>query len=214
MAGGFNWGLDQPINEFWEYDPDQDQWTERATCPATARYGTIGFSIGNKGYLGGGPTNIAYHFASDFWEYDPGYNDWTQVADLPAAARGFAPGLNVGGSGYVGTGLIGNKTYAGDFWEFTPASVGMEESDHDAGVSVFPQPCSSHVTVNIVSRAPNDPFTSLEVTDALGRAVLQVPISGSRIDLATSDLMPGTYQLRLSSANGPLSWVKKLIVLR
>src|SRR5258707_15828968 len=49
------------------------------------RSGAVGFSIGTKGYIGGGGGGLG------FWEWDQSTNVWTQKAD--------------GGSGFGGTGF-------------------------------------------------------------------------------------------------------------
>lgn len=38
----------------WEYDTTTKAWTKRAPFPGKLRIGAVGFSIGNKGYIGGG----------------------------------------------------------------------------------------------------------------------------------------------------------------
>ncbi|MEO5674560.1 MAG: kelch repeat-containing protein, partial [Chitinophagales bacterium] len=65
----------------------QDTWVQKSDFgynasnvpEPSARNSAVGFSIGNKGYLGtgedGGPKK-------DFWEYDPDANTWTQKADF------------------------------------------------------------------------------------------------------------------------------------
>lgn len=55
--------------DFWEYHPDANSWTKKADFGGTACSGAVGFSIGNKGYLGTGFNNGAFY--KDFWEYDP-----------------------------------------------------------------------------------------------------------------------------------------------
>lgn len=73
--------------DFWAYDPATNTWTEKAPLPGGARAEASGFSIGNKGYLGGGGL-------SDFWEYDPAGNTWTRKADIGAGAIRFAPAFS------------------------------------------------------------------------------------------------------------------------
>ena len=41
-------------NDFWEYDPSTNTWTQKADFGGTARNWAVGFSIGNKGYIGTG----------------------------------------------------------------------------------------------------------------------------------------------------------------
>lgn len=56
--------------DFWEYDPLNNGWKQVPDFGGTARYNAVGFTIGNKGYVGTGgqyePTGM-----DDFWEFDP-----------------------------------------------------------------------------------------------------------------------------------------------
>lgn len=55
------------LNDFWEYIPGTDQWTEKAVFPGTSRYDVVGFGIGNAGYIGtGNPGSY-----NDFWQFKP-----------------------------------------------------------------------------------------------------------------------------------------------
>ena len=48
------WGNsgDLSANDFWEYDPGDDEWTRKADCPATTGLSNVNaFSIGNAGYV-------------------------------------------------------------------------------------------------------------------------------------------------------------------
>jgi hypothetical protein len=110
-------------NDFWEYDPGAPgslgTWIQKANFGGTARTNAVGFSIGNKGYVGtgsnGGNTN-------DFWEFDPGApgspGTWIQKTNFGGTARFSAVGFSIGNKGYAGTGIDGG--YTSDFWEYNP----------------------------------------------------------------------------------------------
>src|SRR5439155_1183684 len=105
-------------NDFWEYDPSTNVWTQKANFGGPARENAVGFSIGSKGYVGTG-----YNFGGvykDFWEYDPISNIWTRRADFGGTARYVAVGFSIGSKGYVGTGNDG--ILKKDFWEYDPAT--------------------------------------------------------------------------------------------
>jgi len=112
----------QPTNEFWEYDPVINKWTEKASLPfSTASSSAVGFSIGNKGYIGTGYLNNDNYNSNDFWEYDPVADNWTKKASLPGAGRGDAVGFSIGNKGYIGTGVFWSPvtmSYLRDFWEW------------------------------------------------------------------------------------------------
>jgi hypothetical protein len=95
-------------------------WTQKADFGATARSGAVGFSIGNKGYIGTGTTGLSA-YRNDFWEYDPATNAWTQKADFAGGVRYLATGFSIGSKGYIGTGRDGSLRH-NDFWEYDPAA--------------------------------------------------------------------------------------------
>jgi len=101
--------------DFWEYDPATNVWTKKADFPGDARLGAIGFSVGNKGYVGTGLIESSYLGLKDIWEYNPASNSWTKKPDIPQGRSG-AVGFSIGNKGYVDTGIDGGN----DFWEFTP----------------------------------------------------------------------------------------------
>jgi N-acetylneuraminic acid mutarotase len=104
-------------NDLWEYDPLTDQWTPRANFPGQARTNAVGFSIGNKGYLGTGyygpPCN-------DFWEWDQSTDTWTSKPAFPGGARWGSIGFSIGNQGFIGTGKDAHANIYRDFWEFDP----------------------------------------------------------------------------------------------
>jgi len=110
------------VKEFWEYDPATDTWTQKASIPSTgARYGGVGFSIGNKGYLGTGADNGDNH-VKDFWEWDQATNVWIRKADFLGNVRFGAVGFSIGNKGYIGTGYGDGNTRLRDFWEWDQAT--------------------------------------------------------------------------------------------
>lgn len=109
---------DKDYNDFWEYDPVNNTWTQKADFGGGARVQAVGFSIGTKGYIGSGG-RIGYN--PDFWEYDPAKDTWKQKADFPGLARWAAVGFSIGNKGYFGTGNNGIRPFK-DFWEFDPAN--------------------------------------------------------------------------------------------
>ena len=99
-------------------------WVQKASFPPLARHRCIGFSIGDKGYLGLGHVNaggvtIAY---ADFWEYDHATNTWTQKADFAGGNRYAAIGISIGNKGYAGCGLSSSFGQFNDWWEYNPVT--------------------------------------------------------------------------------------------
>jgi N-acetylneuraminic acid mutarotase len=72
---GTGFGANGNMNDFWEYDPGSTPggpgtWTQKSNIGGAGRFSPIGFSIGNKGYVGTG-TTIGVVKTNDFWEYNP-----------------------------------------------------------------------------------------------------------------------------------------------
>jgi len=112
--------------DFWEWDQETDTWTRKSDFKGTIRAGAVGFSIGNKGYIGTGSNRYTYN-TNDFWEWDQETDVWTRKADFGGMARAEAIGFSIGNKGYIGTGYNsdsngGNPTYLNDFWEWDQAT--------------------------------------------------------------------------------------------
>lgn len=86
----------------------------------------VGFSIGNKGYIGTGGSEGGYN--NEFWEWDQTTDVWTRKADFEGIARGSAVGFSIGNKGYIGSGNNSTgddtieDTYHKDFWEWDQAT--------------------------------------------------------------------------------------------
>lgn len=108
-------------NDLWQYNPTSNSWTQKANFPGTARADAVGFSVGNKGYIGTG-RDISNNYYRDFYAYDPGTNVWSRKADYGGAAtRGYAFGFSIGSYGYLGCGnsiIDGTTYYYNDFWQY------------------------------------------------------------------------------------------------
>ncbi|WP_229238992.1 hypothetical protein, partial [Emticicia sp. C21] len=93
-----------------------DLWTKKADIGGSGRSGAVGFSIGNKGYIG---TGLGNGILKDFWEYNPLTDSWTQKADFGGVARHLAVGFSIGNKGYIGTGTSSDDNASlKDFWEY------------------------------------------------------------------------------------------------
>jgi N-acetylneuraminic acid mutarotase len=111
------------FNDFYEYDPAADKWTNKANFIGAGRDQPVWFSIGNKGYVGTGNTDPRDPgtVTNDFYEYDPATDKWTAKSAIKGA-RCRAFGFAVGGKGYIGGGEDANTTKLMDFFEYDPAS--------------------------------------------------------------------------------------------
>lgn len=87
--------------DFWEYNPITDAWLQKADLPSDARYGAIGFSIGDRGYVGLGATADKIKYCNDLWEYNPKDNQWTNRDVFPDKGRVGASVFVLNNSAYV-----------------------------------------------------------------------------------------------------------------
>jgi len=124
-----------PREDFWEFDPLLNSWTQKADFGGGVRSDAVGFSIGGKGYIGTGYDNISWIW-KDFWEFDPLLNTWTQMADFGGTARENAVGFSIGDKGYIGTGLGWNCKK--DFWEFDPSINSWIQKADFSGTARYP----------------------------------------------------------------------------
>ena len=99
----------------------QGTWTQKANFGGAKRCGAIGFSIGNKGYLGTGVGAI-YNMLNDFWEWDQSTDVWTQKANFPDTTVCWATGFSIANKGYICTGFnwATGQMY-NDLWEYDSA---------------------------------------------------------------------------------------------
>ena len=89
-------------NDFWEYDPIADTWSPLDTLPV--RYsGATAFTIGNKGYLMMGMTNMV-NVSNELWEYYPATDTWTPKNNIGFPLRYACSGVSDGFNGYLGFG--------------------------------------------------------------------------------------------------------------
>ena len=114
------------LTDFYEFDPSggssgQDFWKEMEEFPDSDLRSAVGFSIGEKGYIGLGEGN------DKFYEFDPNGGDddndgkdgkWRELENFPGGIRRDGVGFGMGAKGYVGLGR--DDLYYSDFYEFDP----------------------------------------------------------------------------------------------
>jgi hypothetical protein len=89
VGGGFYPSTSENNNSLWEYNPEDNIWTELGPLPVEVQY-PAAFSINNKGYFIQSRSEAGQN-VNQLWEFDPGNNVWTRKADLPGfnADKGF-----------------------------------------------------------------------------------------------------------------------------
>lgn len=126
MASGFSIGTTGYVgvgnvatNDFWAYNPSQNNWTQKANVGSVNRRTlAASFCIGNNGYICTGSTT----YLKDILEYDPTTDSWTSKTDFPGVGRWGALGFAIGNKGYVGGGADANSTFPKDFYEYNPSN--------------------------------------------------------------------------------------------
>jgi N-acetylneuraminic acid mutarotase len=111
----------EELGDFWQYDPDKDEWTQVADFKGTARYNAVGFAIGSKAYVGTGYDGDKYN--SDFWVFDPAATDpanaWKEINSYPGEKIEGGLSFVIADKAYVCTGR-NNGSYNLDFWQYNP----------------------------------------------------------------------------------------------
>jgi N-acetylneuraminic acid mutarotase len=110
-------GASNYSDEFWEYKPVTNQWTQRQNFPGGIRYNMSSLTIGNVAYVGLGTDQNVYRY--DWWEYNPGNNLWTQKNHFIGGQRAGASTFELFGNGYVCLGTNGGLK--DDLYMYVPA---------------------------------------------------------------------------------------------
>jgi N-acetylneuraminic acid mutarotase len=130
IGAGFNGGSN--TNDFWEYNPANNVWTQKAAFPGVIRKWLVGFSIGNKGYMGLGYNGTAFN---DFYEYDPATDTWTQLGNFPGTLRYSCVSFVIGGKAYISTGKNTSSSASSETWEYDPSTDLWTQKANMAGGS-------------------------------------------------------------------------------
>ena len=115
---GFNTPSNTYYTDFYRYDAAGDQWIPVANFPGLPRYLSMGFAVGDTGYLGSGKGGTEY---ADFYKYNPVANTWTQEANFPGSPREAGIGITIGNLGVVGMGYAAGTCLA-DMYTYNTTS--------------------------------------------------------------------------------------------
>ena len=108
-------------------------WTPITNFGGPERREAVGFSIGERGYIGLG-MGFSNSFI-DFWEYNPATNAWSQKANVGGPlVRTNAVGFSIAGKGYIGTGVT-SIGLLNDFWEYNPLTNTWTQKANFAGAA-------------------------------------------------------------------------------
>ena len=126
-------GVNNVFEDFWEYDPATDTWTQKANYGGGKIYHCFDFVIGNKAYVGCGRNSGGTQF-NDMWEYDPVVNIWTKKADFPGSPRSGPKAFVIDSIAYAGSGLANNSNTDNAFYAYNPTT------DSWSQIATFPGP--------------------------------------------------------------------------
>ncbi len=95
-------------NDWWEYDPATNAWTQKANYPGgnggLGAYGCLAFGMDKFGFVGGGQNASG----PEFYRFDPSTNTWSPAASLPTNAMN-TQGFVIDNIGYY---ISGSTVYA------------------------------------------------------------------------------------------------------
>jgi hypothetical protein len=102
-------------NSLWEYSSSTDQWTQKSDVPGESKRASFGFSLGDKGYVGGG-----FYNGQNLWEYDASTDQWNQKQDHPILS--LAGNDDIGGISFTLNGLAYVTGTNMNFWEYNSST--------------------------------------------------------------------------------------------
>lgn len=88
-------GVNYSYQDWWEYDPSSNSWSQRANFPV-ANYGATSFVVNDQPCVGGGAA-----LDGQFYTFNPDQNTWTAIAPCPFFNPGDTQGFSVNNKGYV-----------------------------------------------------------------------------------------------------------------
>jgi N-acetylneuraminic acid mutarotase len=119
-GGHINSGISVYHEDYWQYDPGSDSWTQIADFGGGKRYHSTAFTIGEFAYVGLGEDDDDNYY-NDYWRYVPVLNIWQPIAPYPGNPRRGAASFVIDENGYVGTGQS-DFGYENDFYRYDPVS--------------------------------------------------------------------------------------------
>lgn len=120
------------LNEWFEYDPIKDKWTEKGNFPGKPFNGGVSVATKTKGYVGlgvhiekAGDNSYTSELLKDIWEYDPSKDTWKVITQFPGNASQNAAAFVIDQKIYISAGYERSPsdecncpTYSRNFWEY------------------------------------------------------------------------------------------------
>lgn len=88
-------GINYAYEDWWEYDPSTNSWTQKANYMGGLNYGALAFSSSQYGFVGGG-----VYDGNSFYRFDPSTNTWSSIASCPTGVSDVVA-MSINGKGFV-----------------------------------------------------------------------------------------------------------------
>lgn len=189
-------GSSSEQDDFWEYNPDTDSWTQKANYPGGQTHNGAGFSLGtNNGYIG-----MGYQDKIDFWKYDKSNDTWSQILFFEGPARLALTSCSINNKGYLGFGYSvtsSGTTYYNDLWEFEDEQISLSTAsiNNNNTISIYPNPAANFL--NVISSNTFDPIKYL-IYDVAGK----IKISTKTSNINIQNLSSGIYIIVIENSTG------------
>ncbi len=102
-------------NNFLEYNPNTNTWKTLENFPGDSKMDFVGFSYGNKGYVGCGFDGSEY--INEIWEYNADKDQWRKMRDFPGTSTSEGVVFVIDKYAYLGLGWD-YPEYLRDFWQY------------------------------------------------------------------------------------------------
>ena len=191
-------------NDFYQFDPATDEWTQLNDFPGEARVAGTQFDYNGKGYvLSGDGDNHSFMEEGEFWEYEPLSDEWTQLLSHPGSSR-WAPGnFIIDNYVYFMCGLS-NQGLQSDMMRFNLEPSLSAGTDIEAeSFTVFPNPAKDILNID----ADITQFSEVRLVNSYGQSVRRV--NRKQVDLA--DLPNGMYYIQFFD-NELISTTKVMVI--
>jgi hypothetical protein len=187
LEAGNSWPSD-----FYQYDPTNNTWTQKANFPLTGRSYGIAFASCNSKYYYAGTGQNNGNAMQDIWKYDPSLDTWTQETNFGGGNRWIMASFVIGQNGYCGTGYDFTNYY-NDWWEYLCNEDGIwEQSEIQNNTSLNPTIFSSFATLEIKSEV-NVSNAELNISDMSGKIIRKEKITANFYKLNKGGLPQGIY---------------------
>jgi hypothetical protein len=226
-TGNADWMQTPFSDDFWEYDPSVNTWTQKGGFIGGGRRLAMGFSIGSKGYVGIGeptPPNLdpfSLYQVKDFYEFDPSVTPTLTVGSLGASSYCGSTAITVPYSSSTGFSFSAGNVFtvqlsnaSGSF--ASPTTIGTLTSTASSGniSATIPNVTGYAYRIRVVSNHPalvsNANGVNLTLTAPYSTNFVggwdYIVYTGSEQYLSTAWADGYFFEWTVISSPGPDSW--------